>query len=49
MIENERYIDIDFDFKAHPVSGDLVLKKKYKLTMNDIPNPDVGFCDPVPY
>ena len=27
MIENKRYIDIDFDFKAHPVSGDLVLKK----------------------
>jgi len=26
MIEGKRYIDIDFDFNAHPVSGDLVLK-----------------------
>jgi|TARA_R110001583_G_scaffold26405_1_gene95066 uncharacterized protein len=26
MIEGKRYIDIDFDFTAHPVSGDLVLK-----------------------
>ncbi|MAG28384.1 hypothetical protein CMI47_22895 [Candidatus Pacearchaeota archaeon] len=23
---DKRYIDIDFDFKAHPVSGDLILK-----------------------
>ena len=27
MIEGKRYVDIDFDFQAHPVSGDLVLKK----------------------
>ena len=26
MIEGKRYIDIDFDFQPHPVSGDLVLK-----------------------
>ena len=26
MIEGKRYIDIDFDFQAHPVSGDLVMK-----------------------
>jgi len=27
MIEGKRYVDIDFDFQAHPVSGDLVIKK----------------------
>tara|TARA_R110001583_G_scaffold63274_14_gene185420 strand:- start:1906 stop:2295 length:390 start_codon:yes stop_codon:yes gene_type:complete len=27
MIKGKRYVDLDFDFKAHPVSGDLVLKK----------------------
>ena len=27
MIEGKRYVDIDFDFQAHPVSGDLVLKQ----------------------
>tara|TARA_Y100000034_G_scaffold67396_2_gene81354 strand:+ start:30 stop:419 length:390 start_codon:yes stop_codon:yes gene_type:complete len=27
MIEGKRYVDIDFDFQVHPVSGDLVLKQ----------------------
>ena len=27
MIEGKRYVDIDFDFQAHPVSGDLVIKR----------------------
>tara|TARA_B100001059_G_C17613602_1_gene465844 strand:- start:315 stop:704 length:390 start_codon:yes stop_codon:yes gene_type:complete len=26
MIEGKRYVDLDFDFKAHPVSKDVVLK-----------------------
>ncbi len=26
MIEGKRYVDLDFDFKAHPVTKDVVLK-----------------------
>ena len=26
MIEDKRYVDLDFDFKAHPVTKDVVLK-----------------------
>ena len=26
MVEGKRYVDLDFDFKAHPVTKDVVLK-----------------------